>query len=102
MRVPGMPAPLFYADETRSGRWAWQLSITPSMIASAPRSAGTFKQLLNEVAEVSKLNPRALLLFNFAEGQTCKQLNVLREPITEAGGCSKSAHCVQGTPAQLP
>jgi hypothetical protein len=99
---PGMPSPLFYARETSRGRWSWQLSTAPSMIGSAPRSSGSYNELLQVLARASSFNPTPLFLFNFAGGQTCAQLNAKRERIAEAAPCSKGGrHCVEGTPPDL-
>lgn len=73
------------------------------MIASSPASTGTYDQLLKKVAEVSRFNPEPVLLFDFADGQSCSQLTVERERIAQAGGCSKEdTRCFEGTPQQLP
>ena len=101
--VPVMPSPLFYAREARPGSWSWQLSTRPSQIASSPASTGTYEQMLKNVAVLSRANPRPMLLFNFADGQNCSQLNVKRERIGEVAGCSKDGPpCLEGTAQQLP
>jgi len=59
--------------------------------------------MLKNVAVLSRANPRPMLLFNFADGQNCSQLNVKRERIGEVAGCSKDGPpCLEGTAQQLP
>jgi hypothetical protein len=81
---------VFYAQETRPGTWLLQ------------KSTVTYDQLLKGVATAKGLNPEPLLLFDFAEGQSCAQLNAAREGIAKATGCTKDGvPCIEGTPDQL-
>lgn len=102
LRPPGTPSPLFYARETSHGKWSWQLATIPSTIGSAPRFNGSYEKLLQDLGRVSAFSPTPLFLFNFADGQSCTELDAERERIAVVAGCSKDGrHCVQGTPAEL-
>src|SRR5690242_1461207 len=80
-RVQVTPYPLFYGQETRPGSWSWRPPVNSSMIAATPVRSGTYEEFLKQVASVSRLNPRPTLLFKFADGQSCSQLNAKRERI---------------------
>ena len=89
--VPYTPRVAFYAEETQPGRWVWRGSTV------------TYEQLLRQVTLASALDPQPLLIFSFAEGQSCAQLNAARAGISKAAACSKDGiPCIQGTPDQLP
>lgn len=88
--VPYTPKPVFFAQEIRPGIWSWQGSTV------------TYEQLLKQLATASELSPQPLFLFDFADGQTCQQLNADREGIAAAIGCSTDGvPCIEGIPDQL-
>jgi hypothetical protein len=94
------PSPVFYARETNPGVWSWQIIVRRS---ADSQFAGTYERLLKEVALTRTFNPQPLLVFKFADGQTCANLNAARQGIAKAAGCSKDGRpCIEGSPDQLP
>ena len=87
--VPYTPKTVFYAKEVRPASWLW---------GSATVSDERF---LEEVAVATSLHPQPVLLFKFADGHSCTELNRKREKIAQAARCSVDGiPCIQGTMAE--
>jgi len=100
MPKPGSYRPIFYAQETERGHWQWILY--KGHDHQPKRTMGTYKNLVTTVMLMTDLRPQPFLLFRFAEGQNCSELNKAREGIARAGKCSKnSVHCIEGTLPEL-
>ncbi len=92
--APSSTKVLFYAQETKAGQWSWYWG---------RRSTGSYQELLTELAPLSKFDPRPMVIFTFAEGHTCQELNELRSGIAQAARCSETGEpCVEGAPDELP
>jgi hypothetical protein len=76
----------------------------PSEITSSPAARGSYEDLVKDVAVISRLqNPETTLLFDFAAGDSCADLNAKRERIAQIAGCSNGGRaCFEGTPQQMP
>lgn len=84
------PKDVIHAIETAPGRWSWRGSTV------------THQNLLTELRMLREFNPQPLLMFSFADGHSCEELDRLRAGITEATRCSaEDVPCLEGTPAQL-
>jgi hypothetical protein len=72
-------------------------------LASSQVYSGTYKKLLEELTLVRSYGEHSpTLLFTFADGQTCSQLNAKRQRIGQSAGCSlDGSRCREGTPQQL-
>lgn len=88
--VPYTPKLVFYAQEMEHGQWRWR------------DKRVTYDLLLRDVAVIMALNPQPLVLFNFADGHSCRELNRMREEIAKAAKCSEEGvPCLQGTMAEF-
>jgi hypothetical protein len=89
-RVPYTPKLVFYAQETEQGRWLWR------------GKSIAYDELLRDVSVIRSLNPQPLVLFSFAEGHSCGELDRMRREIASAAKCSDdSVPCLQGTMAEF-
>lgn len=88
--VPYTPRLLFFAQETKDGRWLWR------------GQSVTYEALLRDLALVRSLNPKPSVLFKFADVRSCRDLNKVRGEIAKAAKCSEDfLPCLEGTIAEF-
>ncbi|QAY78128.1 hypothetical protein [Sphingosinicella sp. BN140058] len=81
---------VFHAQEMSDGQWLWH------------GERVSYDVLLREVAAVRSLNPHPSILFNFAVGHGCGELDRMRREIAVATKCSADGiRCLQGTLAEF-
>lgn len=86
---PYTPRPVFYGEQVNRHLWSerfWR----------GPVSTVPYEQMLKDAAGLAGLNPRPTFLFNFADGQSCEELNETREAIAKAAACTPDDPCREG------
>lgn len=94
-KVPYLPNPVFYAEESSDGRWSWELTYHADL-APKRQSTGDFRSLIAEAALAHSFSPEPTFLFKFAHNHDCKKAAKLRDSIERAVECSPKRPCLAG------